>query len=72
MVMITLKVSGYCKRKGIKPPERHALEELCGLIRIILQSALPIYHYFLFLCVLFYDNVKLEQLIQDKIQKGGD
>ena len=71
-VMITLKTLGYCKRKGIKPPRRHALEELCGLIKIILQSAIPIYNYFLFLCVLFYDNEKLEQLIQNKLQKGGE
>lgn len=68
-VMITLKVCGYCKRKGINPPKKHALEEFCGLIKIILQSAIPIYNYFLFLCVLFYDNKKLEQIIQNKIDK---
>ena len=68
--MITLKVSGYCKRKGIKPPASHALEEFCGLIKIILQSAVPIYNYFLFLCVLFYDNKKFEQIIQNKIDEN--
>lgn len=66
--MITLKVLGYCKRKGIKPPTKHALEEFCALIKIILQSAIPIYNYFLFLCVLFYDNKKFEQIIQNKIE----
>ena len=72
--MITLKALGYCKRKGIKQPKEHALEEFCGLIKIILQSAIPIYHYFLFLCVLFCDNKKLEQIIQNKINeaKGGE
>lgn len=68
--MIMLKALGYCKRKGIKPPKRHALEEFCGLIKIILQSAIPIYNYFLFLCVLFYDNKKFEQIIQNKFDEN--
>lgn len=68
--MITLKTLGYCKRKGIKAPEKHALEEFCALIKIILQSAIPIHHYLLFLSVLFCDNKKVEQLIQNKIDEN--
>ena len=68
--MITLKTLGYCKRKGITPPQKHALEEFCGFVKIICQSAIPIYNYFLFLCVLFYDNKKFEQIIQNKIDEN--
>ena len=67
--MITLKFYGYCKRKGIKLPKNHASEEFCGLIKIILQSAIPIYHYLLFFSVLFYDNKKFEQTIQNRIDE---
>ena len=72
--MITLKILGYCKRKGIKPPIKHALEEFSALIKIILQSAIPIYHYILFLSILFCDSKKIEQIIQDKFDEaeGGE
>lgn len=69
-VMISLKSYGYCKRKGIKPPKRHALEDFYGLSKIILLSTIPIYNYFLFLCVLFSDNKKLEQIIQNTIDES--
>ena len=69
--MITLKMLGYCKRKGIKPPKKNGLEEICGFIRILLQSAIPIYHYLLFLSVLFYDSKKFEQIIQNKIDEAN-
>ena len=69
--MITLKMLGYCKRKGIKPPKKHRLEEFCAFIKILLQSAIPIYNYLLFLCVLFYDSKKFEQIIQNKIDEAN-
>lgn len=69
--MITLKAFGYCKRKGINPPKNHPLEEFCALIKMILSSAIPIYNYFLFLCVLFSDAKKIEQIIENKIDEGG-
>ena len=70
--MITLKMLGYCKRKGIKIPNKNGLEEICGFIRILLQSAIPIYNYLLFLSVLFYDSKKFEQIIQNKIDEAND
>ena len=69
--MITLKMLGYCKRKGIKPPKKNGLEEICGFIRILLQSAIPIYNYLLFLSVLFCDSEKFEQIIQNEIDKAN-
>lgn len=71
-VMITLKMLSYCKRKGIKAPEKHGLEEFCSFIKILLQSAIPIYNYLLFLCVLFYNDKKFEQIIQNKIDEAND
>lgn len=73
--IILLKSLGYCKRKGIKIPKNHALEEFVALIKIVLTSAIPIYNYFLLLCVLFYDNEKFEQFIKNKFDKnksGGE
>ena len=69
--MITFKMLGYCKRKGIKIPKKSGLEEICGFIRILLQSAIPIYNYLLFLSVLFYDSKKFEQIIQNKIDEAN-
>ena len=70
--MITLKMLGYCKRRGIKLPKKHGLEEFLSFIKILLQSAIPIYNYFLFLCVLFYDGKKFEQIIYKKIDEVND
>ena len=70
--MAVLKTLGYCKRKGIKSPKKHKLEEFCAFIKILLQSAIPIYNYLLFLCVLFYDGKKFEQIIQNKIDEAND
>lgn len=69
--MITLKMLGYCKRKGIKIPKKSGLKEFCAFIKILLLSAIPIYNYFLFLCVLFYDSKKFEQIIQNKIDEAN-
>ena len=71
-VIITLNMFGYCKRKGINPPKKHGLEEFCAFIKILFQSAIPIYNYFLFLCVLFYDSKKFEQIVQNKIDEASD
>ena len=71
-VMITLKMLGYCKRRGIKSPKKHGLEEFFSFIKILLQSAIPIYNYLLFLCVLFYDGKKFEQIVQNKIDEAND
>lgn len=71
--MLGLKISGYCKRKGIKPPKEHGLERLYSFIRLIIMSAFPIYHYLLLLIFLFYDSEKLEQIIQSKLdERGGE
>ena len=69
--MITFKMLSYCKRKGIKIPKKSGLEEICGFIRILLPSAIPIYNYLLFLSVLFYDSKKFEQIIQNKIDEAN-
>lgn len=69
--MITLKMLGYCKRKGIKIPKKRGLEEFCAFIKILLSSAIPIYNYLLFLSVLFYDSKKFEQIIQNKIDEAN-
>ena len=70
--MITLKMLGYCKRKGIKIPKKSGLEEFCAFIKILLSSAIPIYNYLLFLSTLFYDSEKLEQNIHNIIDKAND
>lgn len=67
--MITSKMLGYCKRKGIKPPKKHGLEEFCGFIKILIQSAIPIYHYLLFLGVLLYDSKNLSKSYRTKLTK---
>lgn len=66
-ILISLKISGYCKRAGLKIPKKHALEEFCATLKIIIMCILPVYHYILFIGTLFYDNNKIETMVRNKI-----
>jgi hypothetical protein len=66
-ILISLKISGYCKRTGIKIPKNHALEEVCAALKIIIMCILPIFHYILFISIVFDDTNKIETMIRNKI-----
>jgi hypothetical protein len=68
-ILITLKMVGYCKRKDIKLPKKHLLEEFASFIKMLFQALIPLYPYMLFLSLLFTDEKKLEIIMQEKIDK---
>lgn len=71
-LLIGLKIAGYCKRKGRKLPKDKGCDKIYGAVKLILMSALPIYHYFMFLVVLFYDDRKIEMMIKTKLDERED
>lgn len=71
-ILIGLKTAGYCKRKGIKLRRLHSLENLAARIKLVFQALIPLYHYIMFLSLLFTDEKKLETIIQEKIDKYAE
>lgn len=64
-----LKVYEYCKSRKIELPKRYNTGTFVAELKNTLRCAIPIYHYLMFLVVLFYDDKKFEKIIQNQIDK---
>ena len=71
-IMIMLKVYGVCKRKNIPLHQKTKAEGVFGYMRIIFTSAIPIYNYLLFLCVIFCSIKKFEKIAIEKAKEQND